>query len=196
MLQQPYISGLERKRHEAFGIDLSPLTLGHVQILAEMESAIAFPGRPVELNDLGKLVFVVHYPQWEQAREDLAHPEYLNKVLTRITELSRDQIQAGVESCGAYLAYYKCTPDTDQPFQPWERQRVPWWWAYAEFMQSVMGRSEVDAWGTICSDAFVYWACYLTRNGDDTVNMHGDAEINIRIRQGMTIAEQFEKGLL
>lgn len=196
MLQQPYISGFERKQFAAFGVQLHPLTLGHIQLLAMMGSAIPFPSAKIGLDDMGMLVFAASFARWEDAIELSSDASHLAGYQEKILSLTPHDIKAGCVSSADYLEYYMCRPINNSPRLTWDQARVPWWWGFAEFLQTEMGRSEGRAWATICSDAFAYWACYITRNGDESVCQQRDAIIEQRIRSGLTIAQQFDEGLL
>lgn len=185
MLQQVYISGHELKDFSAFGINLYPLTLGHIQLLAEMECSLPFPPQKIEVADVYKLVAVAAYPDHEQAREDL--PKRLNDLVSRIAHFTNDENRAGIVAATDYLTYYMAKPRTMGGAVDYLDTRVPWWWGHAEFMQSEMGRSERDAWKTLVVDAFAYFACWSVRHGDSETYLDArGVEIEKMVKAGKT----------
>jgi len=192
-LQQAYLSGFERKAFTSYGYTLHPLTLGHVQCMAELGCVIPWGGQKVTLSDVAMTVAVCAIPQWEQARDAMTTDDsYALKITTAIMDAP---IEAQTSSCLEYLIYDLAKPLGKQQHDPME-SRCPWWWSYAEFLQTEMHRTEKQAWGTICSDAFAYYASFSTRNGSEQFDTMREVVITEQIKAGKTVDEMLAEGVL
>lgn len=192
LLQPAYINGHERKTFAAYDYKLHPLTLGHIQLLAEMGSSIPFPGEKIEPTDIGMVVAVGMFSMWEEAREKLSDGQLLAQLTQRfIASPSEDQ----TEQVLAYIVYYLAKPRHRGQSDPLD-SRCPWWWTYAEFMQTEMHRDEVAAWATPCCDAFAYYASFATRNGSDHFLTYREIFFADQIQQGKTIGQLFKEGVI
>lgn len=193
-LQQAYVSGFERKVHRAYGLTLQPLTLGHVQLLAELGCPIGWGLTDLKKHDIATIVAVGTFALWEQAREYLVNnPDQVKALATRIAlQFNEDE----ASNVLGYVVYYMAMPRRNDAKADPEESRVPWWWSYAEFLQSEMGRSESDAWNTICSDAFAYFAAYAIRNGSKDFMNSREVWLAEQVESGKTMKQLFEEGLL
>ena len=191
MLQRAYINGHERREFRAYGIPLHPLTLGHIQLLAEMDCNVPFPPLVLEIEDIGKVVSVCAYPDWRDARERITSD--INDLTRTIVNALEPDNKAAITTIGEYLAYYLAKPRMRVESSEWADSRVPWWWSYAEFMQTEMGRDEIDAWNTTVCDAFAYFTCWANRGGDDRIMTVREVLIEDQVRAGKT-ADDIIKG--
>lgn len=192
LLQGAYTAGFERQSFSAFGLPLAPLTLGHVQLLAQMGAKFPFDSSSLEKADLCYVLAVCVFPKWQQASEVLSANEgHVEQIAQHVIgEKSGD-----LKDVASYLSYYLQRPKSRGGRDPYDC-RVPWWWAYAEFLQSEMGRSEECAWDTICCDAFCYYACYASRSGDEQFLTLREAYLDDMVASGKTIKQMFEEGLI
>jgi hypothetical protein len=192
-LQQAYQSGFERKDFCAYGYKLHPITLGHMQMLAEMECRIATgEANKIDLTDIAKIVTVCVFPRWEQAREHLKeNPGQAAKIAIEVAQSDKSESSTVVD----FVIYYLAKPKNNLNLDPAE-QRIPWWWNYAEFLQTEMGRSEVEAWGTICSDGFAYFASFATRAGSKTYMTQRELWFDEQFSSGKTIESLYAEGVL
>lgn len=192
LLQGAYQAGFMRQQFRAYGIPLAPLTLGHVQVLAMMGSKWVWHGQQIERADLCMVLTVCCFPSWEQAVEEMSESDkHTDKMIRHVVDHPNDDTEVVVD----YLSYYLQRPQCSLGVDPMEC-RIPWWWAYAEFMQSEMGRNEVDAWNTICSDAYAYFAAHATRNGSTQYMTMRECQLSDFVAQGKTMADLFDEGLI
>lgn len=192
LLQGAYQAGFLRQQFMAYGIPLAPLTLGHVQVLAQMGSKWMWDAEEIERGDLCMVLAVCCFPSWQQAVEELAKSDdHADAMVDHVLKHKDDDTNTVVEYLSYYLQRPKCTLGVD----PMEA-RVPWWWAYAEFLQSEMGRSEVDAWDTICSDAYAYFAAHATRNGSTQYMTIRECQLSEFVAEGKSMADLFDEGLI
>lgn len=176
MLQASYIHGFERKKFHAYGVELHPLTLGHAHLLYMAGvAAITHEGdeKSLTLDDVGKIVAICCFPCWEQALDVVNKIDVPGDLFNQI-EKSGEQTRDALSTVAEYLVYYLLSPKTNDEQLSVDNVRVPWPWAYAEFLQTIIGRNEAEAWGTICCDAFSYYTCYRVRNGDKDVLSRGE----------------------
>lgn len=192
-LQRAYVSGFERRSFRAYGVVLHPLTLGHVQLLAELGSPLAY-GAEAQKPDLAVIISACAFPLWEQAREYITtHESDLVDFAKRVSKEYSDEETKKVLD---YLAYYLTRPRSKSGGTDRAETRIPWWWSYAEFLQTEMSRSEVDAWNTICSDAFAYYASYITRSGSEDFMTVREVFLAEQVESGKTIAQLFDEGVI
>ena len=193
LLQSAYINGHERRTFRAYEITLHPLTLGHIQLLAEMDCRIPWAGGNITREDIAMVVAVCAFPAWEQAREHMAEfPTYATDLAQKVLSEEGDESEHQVM---AFVVYYLAKPANQNTFDLMEG-RVPWWWSYAEFMQTEMHRSEVQAWATICCDAFAYCASFATRNGSEDFLTHREIYLAGEVQAGKTMKQLFEEGVI
>jgi hypothetical protein len=191
MLQSAYIAGFERKLFAPYGIPLQPLTLGHVQALAEVGLDLVWSGSDITKQDVATVLAVCCFADWQQAREELNNPAHLQSMVQRVVEGKDEEAQKLVD----YICYYLDRPKSKTKFDPMDA-RIPWWWSYAEFMQTEMGRDEEEAWGTICADAFCYYASFATRNGSEQFMTHRENYLDNMVRSGKTMKDLFDEGAI
>jgi hypothetical protein len=164
MLQPAYINGFERRSFAALGRTLYPLTLGHAHLLLCAESPLVIPGKAMTQGDVATAVAICMFEMWEQAAEVINSGNAASLVSSGI--LSDDDFTAASIALIEYAEYYLASPKSGREAKDQQDVAIPWTWAYAEFLQSVAGRDEVAAWGTICCDAFALFAAHSTRNGN------------------------------
>ena len=199
MLQQSYVSGFERATFSAFGVNLQPLTLGHVSVLALIESPMlsVSPGRgesSVTAGDLASVVFVCAHPRWEDALQAIRSGNMAEGAQKYIEEAGdKIDLQVASDTIRAYYEYYMSTPEHKS--RP-TLARVPWWWAYATWLQANLGWPERKAWGTICSDAFAYHAAHITNCGSEDIMDMEQVRRAEMVKQGKTYKQMFKEGLL
>jgi len=161
--------------------------------LAELGCAIPWAGQKATLADIAMVIAVCAIPQWEQSRELIeSNGAYVSNIVGAIMDAQdKDQTSA----CLEYLVYYLAKPLGKQQQDPMD-SRCPWWWSYAEFLQTEMHRTEKQAWGTICSDAFAYYASFATRNGSTQFDTIREAIITEQIKAGKTVDEMLAEGII
>jgi hypothetical protein len=164
MLQPAYINGFERRSFAALGRTLYPLTLGHAHLLLCAESPLVIPGKPLSQGDVATAVAICMFEMWEQAAEVINHGDSAG--LIPIADLTDEDFTAASIALIEYAEYYLASPKSGRESKDQQDVAIPWTWAYAEFLQSVVGRDEVAAWATICCDAFALFAAHSTRNGN------------------------------
>ena len=191
LLQDAYKVGFERKVFEPFGIPLQPLTLGHVQLLAELGVEIVWSNARIKAKDLACILAVCCFSHWQQAREELFNAKHIASMSDVVMKGNPHDSQAVVD----YLVYYLDRPASRGLSDPMEA-RIPWWWSYAEFLQTELGRDEEDAWDTICSDAFCYYSSYATRNGSEQFLTGREYYLESMVKKGYTMKQLFEEGLI
>lgn len=192
-LQRAYVSGFERRSFRAYGVVLHPLTLGHVQLLAELGSPIVY-GLDCEKPDLTYIITAGSFPLWEQAREYIEKNS--NDLVIFSERIAKNYSDEETRKVFDYLAYYLSKPRNRSSSVDRSETRIPWWWSYAEFLQTEMSRSEVDAWNTICSDAFAYYASYITRSGSEDFMTVREVFLAEQVESGKTIAQLFDEGVI
>jgi len=190
ILQAAFVNGFERRQFRAFDTDLHPLTLGHVQILAEMGCSILEVEPSFGDHDAAMVAIVCMFPRWEEAREALVHQGFLGDRLNKM--VTRYDVHDQAKEVAGFIAYYMTKPANNLASDPMD-QRVPWWWSYAEFLQTDMHRTEKAAWGTIVSDAFAYYASFATRNGSKAFKTLRDRAWEEIVSSGKTVKELFEE---
>lgn len=193
LLQDSYKNGFQRERFEAYGIRLYPLTLGHVQFLAETECNAVLSGNQLDYSDIVLICSICGFELWDQAREVIENDDlHVDQVARHIAKnKSEDESKKVVD----YFVYYLAKPET-KSMPDMAGARVPWWWSYAEFLQTEMGRSEADAWNTICCDAFCYYASFASRNGSEEYLTARECFFANQFKQGKTVKDLFEEGLI
>jgi hypothetical protein len=191
MLQSAYIAGFERKLFAPYGIPLQPLTLGHVQALAEVGLNLVWSGSEISKEDIASIIAVCCFSDWQQSRDELQNADHLQSVVERVYAGTNEDAQCLVD----YVCYYLDRPKSKTSFDPMDA-RIPWWWSYAEFLQSEMGRDEEDAWDTICADAFCYYASFATRNGSEQFMTHRESHLDELVKSGKTIKQLFDEGAI
>jgi len=192
LLQPAYRVGFERREFTAYGFRLHPLTLGHVQLMAMQDSEIPWQcGSEIAIADICGAIAVGIFPAWEDASHALTTDP---KIAMDIGRAMADA--PGVEQAAKvveWLAYYIDKPKSNAAFDVME-SRCPWWWTYAEFLQTEMGKSEDQAWGTICADAFCYYAAFAGRQGSKHFLTIREYVIQSQVEQGKTIKQMFDEG--
>lgn len=191
LLQSAYKVGFERELFRPYGIPMQPITLGHVQVLAELEVPFVWANNEIKKQDVAAVVMVCCFPDWQQAREELKNDAHIESVVEAMSRGDDDDFDQVVR----FLCYYIDRPKSKGISDPMET-RCPWWWSYAEFLQTEMGRSEIEAWNTICADAFCYYACYATRSGSDQFMTTRENYLDEMVKSGKTIKEMFDEGLI
>ena len=193
-LQQAYQVGFERRSFTAYGIRLHPLTLGHVQLMAMMGSGIPWQSPSgIRLDDLCIAVAVGAFPAWEDAQHHLiTTPDAAAQIGEAMANATDDKQS---EIVLEWLAYYLSKPRSISAYDIME-SRCPWWWTYAEFLQSEVGKSEEQAWGTICADAFAYYAAFAGRSGSKQFSTLREVVLEDAVKEGKTMAQLFEEGVL
>ena len=139
-LQPAYQVGFERQAFTAYGFRLHPLTLGHVQLMAMMGSEIPWQcGDSIAVDDLCGAVAVGLFPAWEDAQHHLVTtPDAATQIGSAMASYhAQDEAGRVLE----WLAYYLQKPRSIEGYDPME-SRSPWWWTYAEFLQSELGWQE------------------------------------------------------
>lgn len=198
MLQQCYVSGFERATFNALGFTLAPLTLGHVAVLALTDNPLLKFGKAdtstVGIHDLVSFVFICSTPRWEDALDamkngnmELSAQKYIEDHADKI------DLDKGIPEIKAYYDYYLAAPMRDSRESV---VRVPWWWAYATWLQTDLNRTEEEAWATICSDAYSYYACAITNAGSQVVWDVGRVARVQQVKSGKTYRQMFKEGLL
>jgi hypothetical protein len=94
-----------------------------------------------------------------------------------------------------WLAYYLQKPRSAGRFDPME-SRCPWWWTYAEFLQSELGKGEDQAWGTVCADAFCYYAAFASRNQSKQFSTMREVMLEDAVKEGKTMKQLFDEGVI
>lgn len=164
MLQPAYINGFERRSFAALGRTLYPLTLGHAHLLMCAESPLIIPGKSLSKQDVATAVAICMFEMWEQAAEIIQSGTASNLIASGIADDA--DFEAAAQTLIDYAEYYLAAPKSGREAKDQGDVAIPWTWAYAEFLQSVVGRDEVHAWATICSDAFALFAAYSVRSGN------------------------------
>lgn len=193
-LQQAYCVGFERKSFTAYGIKLHPLTLGHVQLMAMMGSEIPWQcPSGVKMVDVCSAVAVGMFPAWEDAKHHFEVDDEIHQILADKMARNNNEDQAKIAL--DWLAYYLDKPRALGSYDIMD-SRCPWWWTYAEFLQTEIGKTEEQAWGTICADAFSYYAAFASRTGSNQFLTIREVVLEDAVKNGKTMAQLFDEGVL
>jgi hypothetical protein len=195
MVQQAYLSGFERKEFAPMGVKLAPLTLGHVSVLAITENGlIDNGGKGATVESVASFLYICSFPRWEQALEEIRNDNAAQAMFDWAEKYPKAEAYTdAAEVLKEYIEYYCACPQNKFPTS---EVRNPWWWSYAEFLQSELGKSEKEAWGTIVADAFSYFACWAVRKGSKDILAEHERAVIDQIRSGKTIKQLFEEGKL
>lgn len=193
-LQQAYLVGFERRAFTAYGIRLHPLTLGHVQLMAMMGSEIPWQcPNGIQMNDVCSAIAVGMFPAWEDAYHHLSvtpdAPAQIGLKMSQTKELNQ------MDAVLSWIAYYLEKPRSMGDYDVME-SRCPWWWTYAEFLQTELGKTEEQAWGTLCSDAFCYYASFAGRSGSKQFLTLRETILEDAVKEGKTMKQLFDEGVL
>jgi hypothetical protein len=193
-LQQAYFAGFDRREFTAYNFRLYPLTLGHVQLMAMMGSEIPWQcPNGIRANDLCSAVAVGMFSAWEDAHQHLTtSPDAAEQIGAHMAQHADDK---QTESVLEWLVYYLSKPRSIGSYDVME-SRCPWWWTYAEFLQSELGKSEESAWATICADAFSYYAAFAGRNGNKQFSTLRECLLEDAVKEGKTMKQLFEEGVI
>jgi len=193
-LQPAYQVGFERQAFTAYGFRLHPLTLGHVQLMAMHGNEIPWQCPDgITFDDLCGSVAVGIFPAWEDAQHHLlTTPDAVEQIGTAMANAAdKKQPDIVVE----WLAYYLQKPRAPNGIDMME-SRCPWWWTYSEFLQTEMGKSEDQAWGTICADAFCYYAAFASRSGSKQFSTLREVLLEDAVKDGKTMKQLFDEGAI
>jgi hypothetical protein len=193
-LQPAYQVGFERQTFTAYGFRLHPLTLGHVQLMAMHGSEIPWQcPNGIAFDDLCGAIAVGIFPAWEDAHHHLTNtPNAANEIGKAMASINDENQNTEVVK---WLAHYLQKPRAIGGFDLME-SRCPWWWTYAEFLQTELGKSEEQAWGTICADAFCYYASFAGRNGSKQFSTLREVLLEDAVKEGKTMKQLFDEGLI
>lgn len=146
------------------------------------------------IHDLVSFVFICSTPRWEDALAAVKDGS-MEQSAERYIEKHADKLDLakGIPEIKAYYDYYVAGPMRDNKESA---IRVPWWWAYATWLQTDLHRTEDDAWATICSDAFSYHACAATNEGSQVVWDADRVKRAAQVKSGKTYRQMFKEGML
>jgi len=179
MIQQCYINGLEKQSFECLGLQLQPLTLGHVWLLMTLESPLLENDEDMNFADLSVAAFVCGHETYIEAKSELENA-------------TEESFAAWGETCDiknigderklfkTYLDYY-----TEAPMRNDENSgysKCPWPWLYSWILlRDGVVKTQTEAWNTICSDAFAWNACRCAYSNDE--NLMNDLEVDFYLSE-------------
>ncbi|OQY26093.1 MAG: hypothetical protein B6244_14335 [Candidatus Cloacimonetes bacterium 4572_55] len=164
MLQQCYISGLDRQAFHCLGLPLHPFTLGHARLLASVDSPIIADEPCTDMGALSVAVFICSHANAKDAQSalyDITEADFAAWGET----LDMKNFDAEVKTFTEYLAYYEATPLRNDAETG--SARAPWPWLYAWILlKDGVCHSREEVWQVICSDAFAWNACRCAYHND------------------------------
>ena len=169
---------LSPSRHVVLGLELQPLTLGHVRLLASLDSALLTDRTP-SIQDLITAVLVCAQP-WEEAERDMGKGWRFNLVMAfwgwKCRKIVRDgmlshQSQLLDEYLSEALEVPAFTPKGDAKLVDRE---APWFWRLLVLLMTQFGMSKRDALNMPVVEANLLW---ITKGEmEDTLRIATDVE--------------------